>query len=308
MPDCAADLGELHAYPTADGSFSLQSDRFGEAFHNSAGARNEAEAKFAVPAQLERFQEGTPLRVLDVCVGLGYNSAVVLEALPTPPPALDWWGLELDHRPLDLALARQEFRSSWSASVLQVLEQIRDHSRWHHGCCRGRLLWGDARSMLRQIPDGQSFDLILQDAFSPQRCPELWSEEFLAALAGRLAPGGRLLTYSRSAAVRASLRRNGLMLFSLLPAPGERPGWSSGTMAVRPGAPIPDGGPGWRALSLMEEEHLHTRAAVPFRDPSGTDDSAAILRRRSMEQDGCSLEPTNAWQRRWRQDSTGCSR
>ena len=124
MPDCAADLGELHAYPTADGSFSLQSDRFGEAFHNSAGARNEAEAKFAIPAQLERFQDGTPLRVLDVCVGLGYNSAVVLEALPTPPPALDWWGLELDHRPLDLALARQEFRSSWSASVLQVLEQI----------------------------------------------------------------------------------------------------------------------------------------------------------------------------------------
>ena len=80
LPDCAADLGELHPYPTADGSFSLQSDRFGEAFHNSAGARNEAEAKFAVPAQLERFQDGTPLRVLDVCVGLGYNSAAVLEA------------------------------------------------------------------------------------------------------------------------------------------------------------------------------------------------------------------------------------
>ena len=124
MPDCAADLGELHAYRTADGSFSLQSDRFGEAFHNSAGARNEAEAKFAVPAQLDRFQDGTPLRVLDVCVGLGYNSAVVLEALPTPAPELNWWGLELDHRPLDLALARQDFRSSWSASVLQVLEQL----------------------------------------------------------------------------------------------------------------------------------------------------------------------------------------
>ena len=305
MPDCAADLGELHAYPTADGSFSLQSDRFGEAFHNSAGARNEAQAKFALPAQLERFRDGTPLRVLDVCVGLGYNSAVVLEALPTPPPELEWWGLELDHRPLDLALARQDFRSSWSASVLQVLEQIRDHGSWRQGGCNGRLLLGDARTMLGQIPGRQSFDLILQDAFSPQRCPELWSEEFLAGLAGRLAAGGRLLTYSRSAAVRASLRRNGLMLFSLLPAPRGRPGWSSGAMAVRPGAPIPDGGPGWRALSLMEEEHLHTRAAVPFRDPSGTDDSAAILRRRSMEQDGCSLEPTNAWQRRWRQDSTG---
>jgi len=44
---------------------------------------------------------------------------------------------------------------------------------------------------------------------------------------------------------------------------------------------------------------------VPFRDPSGTDDSAAILRRRSTDQDGSSREPTKAWQRRWRQDSTG---
>ena len=43
----AADPGKLSAYPTADGSFSLESERFGEAFHNSAGALNEALAKFA---------------------------------------------------------------------------------------------------------------------------------------------------------------------------------------------------------------------------------------------------------------------
>ncbi len=46
LPDCeadlGADLGTLQAYPTADGSFSLHSERFGEAFHNSAGALIEA--------------------------------------------------------------------------------------------------------------------------------------------------------------------------------------------------------------------------------------------------------------------------
>jgi tRNA U34 5-methylaminomethyl-2-thiouridine-forming methyltransferase MnmC len=309
LPDCeadlGADLGTLQAYPTADGSFSLHSERFGEAFHNSAGARNEAIAKFAVPAELQRFRTRAELRILDVCVGLGYNSAAVLEALPSAAPELMWWGLELDRRPLELALAQPHFRSSWSASVLKILEQMRDRGGWHQDHSSGRLLWGDARSTMRQIADSQRFDLILLDAFSPQRCPELWSEEFLAGLAGRLAPGGRLLTYSRSAAVRASLRRHGLTLYSLRPAPGERPGWSSGTMAVRPGPPIPEAGPGWRALSAMEEEHLHTRAAVPFRDPSSADDSAAILQRRSLEQASCNLEATNAWQRRWRQDATG---
>ena len=81
MPASAADPGQLSAYPTADGSFSLESERFGEAFHNSAGALNEARAKFAKPAELSRFAAGQRLAVLDVCVGLGYNTAVILAAL-----------------------------------------------------------------------------------------------------------------------------------------------------------------------------------------------------------------------------------
>ena len=305
-PDhCEPDLGALHAYPTADGSFSLHSDHFGEAFHNSAGALNEARAKFVQPAELQRFSTGSGLKILDVCLGLGYNTAAVLEALPSAGTTVQWWGLELDRRPLEQALDQASFQSLWPAPVLAKLEAIRDHGGWQEPNSQGIQLWGDARSMLQEIPEPVRFDLVLLDAFSPQRCPELWSEEFLGALAHRLTSQGRLLTYSRSAAVRATLQRNGLKLLSLLPAPGERPGWSSGTLAVRPEAVIADAGPGWRALSTMEEEHLHTRAAVPFRDPLSTDDSAAILRRRSLEQQHCNLEATHAWQRRWLQDSTG---
>ena len=296
----AAELGPLRAYPTADGSFSLHSTRFGEAFHNSAGALNEAQAKFVRPAQLERFHAERPLAILDVCFGLGYNSAAVLEARPFAGGRLQWWGLELDRRPLDLALEQKGFQQLWSPVVLQQLQALQADGEWSTAESRGQLLWGDARTTLASIPTEQRFDLILQDAFSPQRCPELWSEEFLGALAARLTPGGRLLTYSRSAAVRASLKRAGLQLFSLLPAPGERTGWSSGTMAVQPdSAPCPSDGPGWRALSPMEEEHLGTRAAVPFRDPSSSGNCTEILQRRQLEQEQCEFEPTNAWQRRW---------
>ena len=299
MNGCTADLGTLEEFPTADGSFSLRSGHFGEAFHNSLGALNEAKAKFSLPAQLHRFR-GLPLSVLDVCLGLGYNSAVVLEDRPEPAPQLQWWGLELDRRPLELALKRSDFQRLWKPAVLQRLEAIRDRDGWSSSDGKGTMLWGDARQTLAHIPSDRRFDLILLDAFSPGRCPELWSEEFLHALAARLAPGGRLLTYSRAAAIRASLRRAGLDLFSLLPAPGERPGWSSGTLAVQPGIkPISDNGPGWRAFSQMEEEHLQTRAAIPFRDPCGTDSNGTILQRRCDEQHRCSLEATNAWQRRW---------
>ncbi len=320
MSDCitnsvdSTDLGELQAFPTADGSFSLHSARFGEAFHNSAGALNEARAKFVGPAELERYIAGQPLRILDVCLGLGYNTAAVLEALPMPAPAVAWWGLELDRRPLEIALTQPSFQALWSDAVLHKLAAIRDQGGWSTPGDEGQQRWGDARRMLSTIPEEVHFDLILHDAFSPQRCPELWSEEFLGALAKRLAPGGRLLTYSRAAAIRGSLKRAGLELRSLRPTPGERMGWSGGTVAIKRVAikrvPIKAGGKAfepqeqttvnWRPLSTMEQEHLLTRAAVPFRDPEQRDLAHTILERRQHEQMNCSFEATNIWQRRWR--------
>lgn len=120
MSDCAAEdcpLGHLTALETADGSLSLHSDHFQEAFHSSVGALEEARAKFAQPAELQRFLAGSTLRVLDVCVGLGYNSAALMSELeerqgpmaPEEAPRLDWWGLELDRRPLAMALAHAPF-------------------------------------------------------------------------------------------------------------------------------------------------------------------------------------------------------
>ena len=281
---------------------------FGEAFHNSAGALNEARAKFVGPAELDRFRGGEPLHILDVCVGLGYNTAAVLGSLPTPAPAVRWWGLELDRRPLELALSHSRFQALWSEDVLHKLAAIRDHGGWSTPGDEGKQLWGDARGMLSTIPEAVRFDLILHDAFSPQRCPELWSEEFLGALAQRLAPGGRLLTYSRAAAIRGSLKRAGLELRSLRPAPGERVGWSSGTVAIKRVA-IKAGGKApkpqeqttvnWCPLSRMEQEHLLTRAAIPFRDPDQRDLAPMILERRQQEQLHCGLEATNTWQRRW---------
>jgi tRNA U34 5-methylaminomethyl-2-thiouridine-forming methyltransferase MnmC len=50
----------------------------------------------------------------------------------------------------------------------------------------------------------------------------------------------------------------------------------------------------------MEQEHLLTRAAVPFRDPDQRDLAPVILERRQQEQLHCGLEATNSWQRRWR--------
>jgi SAM-dependent methyltransferase len=242
---------------------------FGEAFHNSAGALNEARAKFVGPAELDRFRGGEPLRILDVCLGLGYNTAAVLGALPTPAPAVRWWGLEMDRRPLEIALAQPSFQALWSDAVLQKLVAIRDQGGWSTPGNEGQQLWGDARRMLSSIPEAVRFDLILHDAFSPQRCPELWSEEFLGALAQRLAPGGRLLTYSRAAGDPGQPEASGLSASIYSTRSRRTDGmeqWNRCDQQV-----IKSSSGTWRPLSAMEQEHLLTRAAVPFRDPDQRD-------------------------------------
>lgn len=185
---------------------------------------------------------------------------------------------------------------------------------------RGRLLWGDARrtlGLLRPEPmdldstapvltgpdDSGGFDLIWQDAFSPQRCPQLWTVEFLSKLIALLRPEGRWISYCSAAAVREALRLAGMQVVALHSTPdalGRTRNWSGGTLAS-PGAWPPSAL--WRALTPMEEEHLACSAGEPYRDPCGTASAAAILAARQRAQTEAlrtgQRGSRSAWRQRW---------
>ena len=286
----------LRALRTEDGSFSLFSTAVGEGFHSGRGALAEARSKFVAPAALERWGPGARLRVVDVCVGTGCNTAALLEAVAAAGLELDWWGLELDREPLRLALADGGFRGQWQPDALERLQAL---------CAGPQMLWGDARARLPELLTQRrgQVDLVLMDAFSPSRCPQLWSVEFLAGLGALLAPQGRLLTYCSAAAVRQGLLLAGLELAAIAAPSGlraSRSDWSGGT-AASPG-PLA-GDPRLRPLSPMELEHLGTNAAEPYRDPSGEGSRSAILQERQRRQRerlaAGVVEPTSAWRRRW---------
>lgn len=308
--DCGPEA--LRPLRGADGSFSLFSERFGEGFHGPIGALQEAHAKFVRPAQLERFAPGSRLVVVDVGFGLGTNSAALLEAAQPRGLSLQIRGLELDPAPLRQALAADSFRRQWQPATLELLAGLLARGHWeqsnrgHQPGGLAQLLWGDARQRVGELlsleaAGGQGLagrcDLVLLDAFSPQRCPELWSLEFLGALARLLKPEGRLLTYCCAAAVRHALQLLGLELASI---GGPPPAWSFGTAASP--APLPTGsapGAALRPLTPMELEHLATRAAEPYRDPGGRAAAAEILAARQRAQATSTAGSTSAWRRRW---------
>jgi len=164
---------------TRDGSISLRSSNFKQLFHSLSGAKKESLEKYINPSELNRFKPKEILVALDVCLGMGYNSACLIEAVRNKKVYLKWYGLELDKNPLKIALENSKYRSTWSINIIKTLERIESHNQFKDSYGEGNVLWGDARKTINLIPKSLKFDLIYLDPFSPQQCPELWSEEFL---------------------------------------------------------------------------------------------------------------------------------
>jgi tRNA U34 5-methylaminomethyl-2-thiouridine-forming methyltransferase MnmC len=289
---------------TADGSHTFFSEEFQESFHSQTGARTEAETKYVRWCRLTERAQSSQIHLLDVCYGLGYNTAAALETIwrVNPDCQVQWYGLEMDAS-VPLAAVESNLLGAWSGRVQGVLGAIAQGVEAapiapHQSCeipgFSGCLLLGDARHTIQTVLENAFLaDAIFFDPFSPKHCPQLWSVEFLGRVAHSLAPQGTLVTYSRSAAVRAALQQVGLQIGSIPPQPNHAPhDWSLGTVAQWEFSNLP-------ALPLAEQQHLQTRAAVPFRDPNLRDPADVLKQRRQAEQQVSQLRSTSSWRRQW---------
>jgi len=276
--------------PTADGSFTFFSEEFDEFFHSHAGARQEAIQKFVVPTRLSTLARQPIVRLLDICYGLGYNTAAALEQIWTVNRncLVEWVGLELDPTVPQGAIGHH-LLDSWQPPIPELLAQLATTHLLQTDRSCAQLHIGDARQTIVPVYNsGFRADAIFLDPFSPPHCPQLWTVEFLDLVAKCLRPSGLLATYSCAAAVRKALLLVGLKIGSVPPV-GRR---SPSTVASRTDKyRIP--------LSPQEREHLLTRAAIPYRDPNLSDSAEVIVQRRRREQQSSSLEPTSDWRKRW---------
>lgn len=275
---------------TADGSYTFFSAEFRESFHSHYGARTEAIQKFVVPTRLTAVARLARVRLLDICYGLGYNTAAALEQIWTVNPncLVEWVGLELDPT-VALGAHAHHLLDSWQSPIPQLLAQLASTHFLQTERLQAQLPIGDARQTIVQVYNsGFRADAIFLDPFSPPHCPGLWTVEFLDLVAKCLGPSGKLATYSSAAAVRKALLLAGLKIGSVPPV-GRR---SPSTVASRTDKHLPP-------LSPQEREHLLTRAAIPYRDPNLTDSAEVIIERRCREQDASGLEATTHWRKRW---------
>ena len=292
-------MSELIEILTKDGSYSLRSEFFQENFHSLLGALEETKIKFTAPSDLQRFK-GKSLKVLDICFGLGYNSASLIDELIKQKSYLNWYALEIDKKPLEYSLRNKSFMKLWTPKVKKIFEALYRNDYFEDQFFKCDILWGDAREKIDFIPSVNKFDLIYLDGFSPQKCPQVWTIEFLSKVAEKLNPQGYLITYSSSAAVRKTLRNLGLEIFTIKPSFNERNFWSQGTVAIakfdknklKPTFYF-------EKLSVMEEEHLLTKASIPYRDQDLNSSKDDIINKRLDEQLFSNLVSTKKWRKKW---------
>ena len=278
-------MDELSLFPTEDGSVTFWSETFQETFHSSHGAKHEAEAKFVIPAKIaEKAKTQTQLNILDVCYGLGYNSAAAIAAVS-----------ELKDRIADLHIIALENNlevpqkaiaaglvNIWQPAIAEILTTAAATQTVTTDNLSLQLLIGDARQTISQVPCKWA-DAIFLDPFSPPHCPQLWTVEFIQLLANCLKPNGYLVTYSSSAAVRAAMIKAGLQIGAIAPIGRKSPS----TIAAFPPTPLPP-------ISETEAAFLKTRAAIPYCDRSLTSTASAIIATRQAEQSNSKLPPSSS--------------
>ncbi len=282
--------GALTPEPTADGSFTLFSEAFGEWFHSREGAYAEALTTYVEATDLVILAQQDRLTILDVCYGLGYNTAAALTTIQQVNPhcRVTLVGLELDPRVPQQAIA-ENWTQGWPETVQNLLATLADQGNIETPHLQARLLIGDARQHIQHlVAENFQADVIFFDPFSPPHCPELWTVEFIGLVAQCLGSEGRLATYSCAAAARAAFKLAGLHIGPIA-ASGRR--WP-GTLAQWQSAHL-------SPLSAQEQEHLATNAAVPYRDPDLKDNADGIRNRRQQEQKTANLKPTSRWRKRW---------
>jgi tRNA U34 5-methylaminomethyl-2-thiouridine-forming methyltransferase MnmC len=285
-------MSPFDPFITDDGSYTFFSAEFGQTFHSKYGAKEESICKFSIPTLLAAKASRGHLKILDICYGLGYNTAAALATIwqANPDCDVEIIALELD-RTVPIAAIEQQLLADWVAPIPQLLARLAQAENVEIDRLKARLVFGDARQTIAGvIATGFQADAIFLDPFSPLSCPQLWTVEFIDRVAKCCALDGRIATYSCAAAVRTALREAGLHVADTIPVGRKAPG----TIASFTSEGLP-------SLSQQELEHLQTRAAIPYRDPTLIDSMAKIVIRRELEQDDCGLETTSQWKKRWRE-------
>ncbi len=137
---------------TQDASFTFFSQEFNQAFHSHYGAKQESYLKFALSTQVQTVAKNGIVRILDVCYGLGYNTAAALEVIWQENSAcvVELIGLELNPE-VPKAAIRQNIFNNCDDQYRKILTELAFKHYLQTNRLQAKLLIGDAKKSIQEV-------------------------------------------------------------------------------------------------------------------------------------------------------------
>jgi len=197
---------------TKDDSITFYNEEFKEHYHSQSGAAEEAVKKFVEPTNIKELAKTGEVKILDICFGLGYNSAAAIDAIFTVNKdcKIEIIGLENDEEIFEVIKTITTPFTSYHLILKLAHNELLDliEENIHIG-----IMGGDAKDSVNALGKNEkvigTFDLVFLDPFSPKVCPELWTTEFFIAIKKLMKKGAYLTTYSCASSVRKNLTEAG---------------------------------------------------------------------------------------------------
>ncbi len=193
---------------TADNTETFMNEVVGESYHSQTGAVEEALKKYAIPCKIKELAKSGKIKILDVCFGLGYNSAMAISiALEENPECeIEVVGLEYD----TAIISKIQEVNPPIPFFVQYKQLTPQRLEFKEGKVSVKVLLGDARETSKTLP-GNYFDAVFFDPFSPKTAPEMWQETFFAEMHRIMKSSAILATYSCARMARENMSKAGLM-------------------------------------------------------------------------------------------------
>lgn len=193
---------------TADNTETFMNEAVGESYHSQTGAVEEALKKYAIPCKIKELAKTGKIKILDVCFGLGYNSAMAITAAleENPECVIEVIGLEYD---ANIISKIQEVNPP-IAFFAQYKKLTPKTLEFKEGKVSVKVVLGDARETSKTLSENY-FDAIFFDPFSPKTVPEMWQIPFFEQMHRVLKSSGILATYSCARMARDNMSKAGLM-------------------------------------------------------------------------------------------------
>lgn len=246
-------MQNIETFITQDGSVGLYDTELNEIFHSKFGAKTEAFEKFIEPALLYKNK---PIKILDICYGIGYNTKCALENFKNI--------IEIDCLEINSELIQKSPEFEYDKKINDIIAKNLKNPEFIH------FYIDDARKSIQKLD--KKYDIIFHDGFAPYKQSVLWSEDFIFKIASLVHKDSIYCTYNHSKPVLAALVSAGFIIGKTI-----KNNKTIGTIASFNSDLIKN------KYSKLELEELNTKSAITYKDKNLNLTHEEIIKNREKE-------------------------